>query len=218
MRNVLVAAAFVVAAFATPAAAQTVTYDSAPAAGFNYGAGNNYSPANAVVLTSPTTELALRFHQTGIAAPASNGAGVYSFALGTTPISFDFSIDGAFNNSMITLTSILTGQVISYNPFFSGNDNYNGGVGNPDLFQNSARLNFGFLFGSNFNANVNNTYRADLTAGGQTVTAFARIGEGAPAPAVPEPATWAMMLLGFGAMGFQIRRARKTKAALVLAS
>jgi len=27
---------------------------------------------------------------------------------------------------------------------------------------------------------------------------------------VPEPATWAMMLLGFGAVGFSIRRKRKT--------
>jgi len=29
------------------------------------------------------------------------------------------------------------------------------------------------------------------------------------APAVPEPATWAMMLLGFGGLGFQLRRKRK---------
>jgi hypothetical protein len=28
--------------------------------------------------------------------------------------------------------------------------------------------------------------------------------------AVPEPATWAMMLMGFGAVGFSMRRARKT--------
>jgi hypothetical protein len=32
-------------------------------------------------------------------------------------------------------------------------------------------------------------------------------------PSVPEPATWAMMLLGFGAIGFQLRR-RRTGAAL----
>lgn len=32
---------------------------------------------------------------------------------------------------------------------------------------------------------------------------------------VPEPSTWAMMLLGFGAMGFRIRRSRKTSRAAV---
>ena len=31
-----------------------------------------------------------------------------------------------------------------------------------------------------------------------------------PAVAVPEPATWAMMLLGFGAVGYSIRRRRRT--------
>jgi hypothetical protein len=36
-----------------------------------------------------------------------------------------------------------------------------------------------------------------------------------PAAAVPEPATWAMMLLGFGAMGFAITRRRRTVLAQV---
>ncbi|HWJ59374.1 MAG TPA: PEPxxWA-CTERM sorting domain-containing protein [Sphingomicrobium sp.] len=31
--------------------------------------------------------------------------------------------------------------------------------------------------------------------------------------AVPEPATWAMMLIGFGAMGWSIRRRRGSLAA-----
>lgn len=30
------------------------------------------------------------------------------------------------------------------------------------------------------------------------------------APAVPEPATWALMLLGFGAMGLSLRRGRNS--------
>jgi len=29
------------------------------------------------------------------------------------------------------------------------------------------------------------------------------------APAVPEPATWAMMILGFGGIGMAMRRARR---------
>jgi hypothetical protein len=35
--------------------------------------------------------------------------------------------------------------------------------------------------------------------------------------AVPEPGTWAMMLLGFGAMGVAVRRSRKSKAIAQLA-
>ena len=31
-----------------------------------------------------------------------------------------------------------------------------------------------------------------------------------PPPGVPEPATWAMMLIGFGAVGYSMRRRRKT--------
>ena len=98
MRKMIVLAAFAAVSIATPAAAQ-LTYNSAPADGFLYGSGNNYSPANAAVLNTPAgpyntaEELALRFHQTGEVAPASDSNGVYSFALGKTPISFDWSID-----------------------------------------------------------------------------------------------------------------------------
>ena len=210
---ILIAAAALLTA--SPALAQVTTFNSAPTGGFQYGSGNNYSPANATVLTNGNNELAVRFHQTGQVAPASV-AGVYTFALGTSPISFDFSIGNvvastAFDTSgaNIFLTSLLTGQTVSYNPFFFGNDNTT--TASVDV-QNSARLNFGFLFGSNFNANVDNTYRIDLTAGGNTVTSFAQIGAGAVA-AVPEPTTWAMMLMGFGAMGFALRR-RKRVASL----
>ncbi|QGN56127.1 PEPxxWA-CTERM sorting domain-containing protein [Novosphingobium sp. Gsoil 351] len=200
-------------------AASVVTYNSNPTGGFQYGAGNDYTPANATVLVNDNNELAVRFHQTGVSAPASTN-GVYAFALGTSPISYDFSIgnvfsDGGFDtsNANILLTSLLTGQAVSYNPFFPGNDNFTTATGD---VQNSARLNFGFLFGNNFDASQNNTYRIDLSAGGNTITSFAQIGEGAVAP-VPEPATWAMMLLGFGVIGFALRRRRQSNGLLQLA-
>jgi hypothetical protein len=43
------------------------------------------------------------------------------------------------------------------------------------------------------------------------------LGELNATPSVPEPATWAMMLLGFGAMGVAVRRTRKTVTATQLA-
>ena len=36
--------------------------------------------------------------------------------------------------------------------------------------------------------------------------------------AVPEPATWAMMLIGFGGIGFQMRRQRRKNAFLAQAA
>ncbi len=213
-----------VAAFAlSPAStvsAQVVTYNSNPTGGFQYGVGNDYVPANATVLTNGNNELAVRFHQTGIAAPISTN-GVYNFALGTPQISYDFSIGSVFANSSfgtsnpnISLTSLLTGQNINYNPLFVPNDNKTTASGD---IQNSARLNFGFLFGNNFKPNENNTYRIDLSAGGNTVTSFAQIGEGA-VPAVPEPATWAMMLMGFGVIGLSMRGRRGRRTNLLQAA
>lgn len=214
MKNRFYAATAALAVIASvPVAAHAATiYNSAPAVGFNYGAGNNYTPANAAVLTG-VNELSLRFHQTGVAAPASSATGVYSFALGTTPISFDWgitSIDALASAARITVSNIGTGQTVSYNPFFPGNDNY---VAIPGTAQNSARLNFGFLLGSGFTPAVDSTYRVNLTYAAQSLSVDAKIGAGA-ASAVPEPTTWAFMLIGFGAVGLAARRSAKKMNAL----
>lgn len=199
---------------AVPAAAQTVTYNSTPAAGFFYGSGNNYTPANAAVLSggvNGTDEIALRFHQTFQPAPASDATGTYYFALGTTPISFDFSIDLAagvapsLGTNSITVRNLNTGQTVTYDPFFFGNDNATNGNG---VFQNSARLNFGFLLGPGFTPNVDSTYSVTLNSNRNALTVFAQIGAG-----VPEPSTWAMLILGFGALGATMRSRTSSAAA-----
>lgn len=186
-------------AVATPATAATTVFNSDPTGQFTFGSGNDYSPANAAVLTSGSDELALRFHQTFFSAPASDANGVYSFALGTNPVSFDWSILGDTSGSLLTITNMLSGSSFSYNPFFIGNDNEINGSG---ATQNSFRLNWA---GIGFDPNADNTYSVNLKAGGNSLTSFAKIGAGA----VPEPATWALMLLGFGAIGGTMRRQRK---------
>ncbi len=188
-------------AVATPATATTTVYNSAPTGQFAFGSGNNYSPANAAVLSSNADELALRFHQTFFRAPASDANGVYSFALGTDPVSFDWSILGDTSGSLITITNILSGSSFSYNPFFAGNDNE---INDSGAVQNSFRLNWA---GLGFDPNVNNTFSVNLTAGGNSLTTFAKIGAGA----VPEPATWALMLLGFMAIGATMRNKKTTQ-------
>lgn len=201
--------AFAVAIAALPAAAaDTLVYNTVPADGFFYGTGNNYSPANAAVLTTDAgDQLALRIHQTFVAAPASSG-NTYSFALGTTPLSFDWSID---NNSasnigaLITLTNVGTGQTFSYNPFGLGNDNANAN----GSAQNSFRFNW---VPGLFTPSVDSTYRVDLgvtgfAGGNRQLSVFAVLGNGAQG-AVPEPSTWAMLILGFGLVGGAMRRRR----------
>jgi hypothetical protein len=223
MRRLLIVAALAASSIASPAAAvDVVTANSAgPTGGWQYGTGNDYQPANTLLLQSGGDELALRFHQTFVTAPASNGNGVYSFALGTDPLSFDWDI-GAFNHGFdsasLTVKNILTGQSFSYDPFcplviICLNDNTvttNGSV------QNSNRLNY---LPIGYDPNVDDTYSVSLTTflGGtvqHSLTAYAQIGAGATA-AVPEPATWAMMLIGFGAIGFQMRRRRASVLAQI---
>ena len=210
MRMLLQFAAVAASLLVSVPATAAVVYNSTPSNGFNYGAGNNYAPANAAVLTDANGEIALRFHQTGVAAPASDSAGVYSFALGTTPISFDWYLEPAnrtaLTSSLITVSNVGTGQTVSYNPFFVGNDNFTDG----SSFQNSARLNFGFLLGAGFTPNVDSSYSVTLNNNGTSLTTFAQLGAGATTGAVPEPATWAMMLIGFGAAGVSLRRRTRT--------
>jgi len=193
-----------------PAAIAGPVYNSDPTAGWFFGHGNDYTPANTAVLTDGGDQIFLRMHHTFDPAPASVG-NVYSFALGTDPVSFDWGItsDGGYDgvSASVTLTNIGTGATFNYDLFFPGNDNeWQGGS-----VENSNRL--GWL-PIGFDAGVDDTYRVDLNVSGlggdpQSLTVFAKLGDGA-AGAVPEPASWAMMLGGFGLVGGAMRR-RKAK-------
>lgn len=215
-RLILAACAAVLAAAALPAqAASTITYNSCPAVGYNYGNGNGYSPCNSAVLTTTAgDQLALRLHQTYQQAPASNANGVYSFALGIPYLSYDWDVTsstGSLNgiSAMLTLTDLGNGLSTNYFPLAiigPADDNWYGS----GSAQNSNRFNWVL---PSFNGNANDTYEATLQVNGfaggpQSLSVFGKIGEGAGA--VPEPATWAMMLIGFLAIGFAFRRnARK---------
>ena len=200
-----------------------VAYDANPSVAFTYGAGNNYSPANAVVLTTPsgistapvTSELALRAHVPGLQANSTGGTGIYTFALGSA-VSLDYSFFGtAVSDATVNVTNLLTGGSASFSAALFGSPNTSNAI------QGSQQLGFGFLNGSfgglfgniNFDSSVNSTYRINLTGGGQSLTAFAQLGAGGVA-GVPEPATWAMMLIGFGAMGVSLRRRRRVPTLL----
>lgn len=214
MRKVLIGVAALAAAIcvgATPANATGTTYNTCPTAALNYGTGNNYTPCNMAVLTTTNgSQLGLRDHVTFNAAPASDNTGTYFFPAGATPDSYDWIITNASGtlqniSALLTLFDVGTGQSISYDPLnATGNDNYLGIAGTAE---NSGRFNW-FM-----TPNANDTLTATLQVfgladGNQTLTTTMVLGTGAAPRGVPEPSTWAMMLLGFGAIGFSLRRSR----------
>ena len=222
--STMMAAAAIVAL--TPASAMAqVAYNSAPAAGWQFGTGNNYSPANTAVLnTDAGDQLFLRWHVTYDTAPASSNAGVYQYTsdqfdlANNKSLSFDWGFDASNEQSQagfpatLTITDLGAHTTVSYNAYdplnFGANffnDNYSQG----GVVENSARLSFPFVLGNMFDPNANDTYRVTLTVGGltggtQSLTTYAQVGSGAGA--VPEPASWAMMLGGFGLVGGAMRR------------
>ena len=88
--------------------------------------------------------------------------------------------------------------------------------------QNSLRLNFSFLNGGffnvgdiNYDAAVNSTYNVTFRVSGDGFTKVSDsivIQQGSGFAAVPEPAAWALMLVGFGGVGVAISRRRATYA------
>jgi len=67
-------------------------------------------------------------------------------------------------------------------------------------FATQAQSNIAF-----FNQSSNGRYRVNVITGGKTAFVTAAF---APVSAVPEPATWAMMIVGFGLVGGAARSAR----------
>ena len=59
-----------------------------------------------------------------------------------------------------------------------------------------------------FSAPPESTYQIDITNGTNSET----VSGPAVSPGVPEPASWALMILGFGAMGAMLRRRRSSPA------
>lgn len=115
---------------------------------------------------------------------------------------------------------------LSYGTVLGALDNLNG----------SATLNFGSLnlsgltvlgahFGNNIDSNANNVTAFWLLDLGNTVTHTITLSNGQGSSnaqifatggsAVPEPATWAMMLLGFGGIGMAMRRGKRRTSALM---
>lgn len=203
-------------AAASSAQAGTV-YNGTLAGPVYYGTGNAYTPENFAVTTEDGIEIGLRSHVRGQVAPTSVGD-LYVLPTGGTGFGFDFSYDptnavGDLSNvvASIRIDNLGSGAFYTFDPRLIP-DNAHSGAG----YQNSeAGLYFNGLFpGSNlgYNVNANDTFKITYTltgvpnVGSLSVTNTVQIGTGA---VVPEPAAWALMIVGFAGVGAGLRRVRK---------
>jgi hypothetical protein len=218
MKNLFFAFTAVAAiSMAAPAAAQLQT-NANLANGVYYGAGN--VNGNFVTNTQGGIELGLR-SKIFQGSPMASVGNVYTIPLGNV-FSFDFSIDPSVGpelnpvtgfTSLLSVQNLKTGETFNINPYLYP-DNALGGLTAPGGIQNSQRINFNYL-GLDYDANEDNSFLITLTATnvpglgqGFSATNLVNVGAGFAA-AVPEPASWAMMISGFGLVGGAMR-SRKT--------
>ena len=120
----------------------------------------------------------------------NNLSGLYSISLTTSAVTANGPTDVDISAAFVTGTNII-GQL-----------NLNPDLANTDLSE-TYRLLGQALGAGTYTLTVEGTRGAIGSYGGNV--AF-------QSDAVPEPATWALMLLGFGAIGWQLRRRRTSQA------
>jgi hypothetical protein len=179
---------------------------------------------------SQTTGPALTF-------AAMFASAVYRNTSGTLDFYFQVARTGDGSASGNAIQSFTAADFGGYDVFaFRDGSDFDGAggflaAGNPGTFTSTASRSFdgevlGVNFGSNNLAGTENTttyiFRTDalnFTTGtfgvidGSTLQGVTFAPFGDPFGSVPEPATWAMMLAGFGLCGAALRRKRKAKLA-----
>jgi hypothetical protein len=215
-----IAAGVLAIAGAAPAQAALVYDTSIAAPGVYYGSGNDYLPQHFAVNTEGGVEIALRSHVYQEQAPTPTG-NLYILPLGSM-VSFDYSVNPFVSGTQVNLSGSTaqvavhdrtTNLTATFDPSFFLLGNATSPLA-PGGYQNSERLSFFFILGPTFNPNLNNTYDISLTltnvpsVGTLAVSNVVQVGTGA----VPEPAAWAMMIMGFAGVGALVRRRRSALA------
>jgi PEP-CTERM motif len=233
---VAIAAAGVFSWFtAPPAYADTITYNqslASPDGGITPGwfNGNGGFNGGFTVDTGNGAVIGLRAEIRGggggPVTPAGTPQNTYDVPGGTVssshgpvaPWNFDFSVDmGTLNptttTALVTITNLSNTDSISFDPTLLDNAK----VGS--VYQNSENLLFAGFGGLGFNpfSTTGTDFTINLTlssAAGQIASDTINIDVGA----VPEPSTWAMMILGFMGVGFVAYRRKPNRSAPLVAS
>jgi hypothetical protein len=207
MKQHLLAAALAATAFISAPAMASVTIEGDPAnttvngySGPNglliSGSGLSYGPFTLANLGDSFTTAVLT-----IGTPETS----VNLFEDTTPR--QVSVDFAFLNPLDATGALVSGSTTGFIIPFTSCGILAGGCGAVDWSNTPTLFNFGSggsfslllqdaTFGTPGNARVSGTFTY-------------------VSPSVPEPSTWAMMLIGFGAVGFAIRRRRSPKLAQV---
>jgi len=149
--------------------------------------------------------------------PITPTGNLYIAPVGSTPPgralwNFEFSVNtGSLLNTHSLLTITGPGGIFAFDPTLIL-DNTPGGGGH--LFQNSENLGFSIFPGLNFNPNASGLYTFDLKLFSSDNQQLGDVS--IQVNAVPEPSTWAMLILGFAGIGFMAYR-RKSQPAVLAA-
>lgn len=235
MRKLALLAAVTIAATAVPASAATVVYN-----GTTYSTGQTINISYTGVNTPDAHgQLALTFTGTGTGAQALDYLFTYSLtnnsvlatnpnanisafgfdvAGGTVDVGTSFATTNAPNNGSAAINTAGSGNISGGNNKLdfcatagSGNNCAGGSNGGPktgNTFTGTVGIEFKTALPSSI------TLSNPIIRFQNTVPTGSDIGTPNGQPPLPEPATWAMMLIGFGATGYALRRGRRRRSML----
>ena len=196
-------------------ASAVVTLDQNLASGWTQGSGTSNGHF-AVDTEANGVELGLRASLRFIG-PITPTGNLYIAPVGSTPPgralwNFEFSVNpGSYANTHSVLTITGPGGSSPYNLQLILDNTPLGGP----LYQNSENLGFNFLGGPiNFNPNAHGLYTFDLKLFSSDNQQLGDVS--IQVNAVPEPSTWAMLILGFAGIGFMAYRRKSRPAVLAV--
>lgn len=141
-------------------------------------------------------------------------------ALGTTNTRIDSAALPFFTQEITPFTKIFSFSTAIDQAVPSNSFNFTYNVSPTELFGGSFQRNadntyssLSLFYNQSFPACVDTRYRGVCNNSALTSN-FVVAEAGTGVQAVPEPATWAMLLTGFGAIGFAMRRKRHQVAAI----